>query len=168
MPEAMMRQKTCLLYAGVAVLMAAMSACAGSKDTATDDAAAAPVSAAPVAPDQPTTMRPEFAEPRPDHVLQIAVKSATRTGDRIELVLNGTYGGNRTTQWDMTSVEAGTDTSACQVSADPGFPRGASLPRSVVTGTWALTCPGGGPVRLTVDPFGGLLDSDSSFRITLS
>ncbi len=51
--------------------------------------------------------------------------------------------------------------------ADPGFPSGSHGPGSVVTGTWTLTCPGGGPVRVRIDPFGGLLNSDTGFRITL-
>jgi hypothetical protein len=32
---------------------------------------------------------------------------------------------------------------------------------------WALTCRGDGPVQLLVDPFGGLLDPDTSFTIEL-
>jgi hypothetical protein len=36
-------------------------------------------------------MQAEFADPRPSHVLQVAVQSATRNGERITLVLTGTY-----------------------------------------------------------------------------
>ncbi|MBL7258771.1 hypothetical protein [Paractinoplanes lichenicola] len=180
--EAMVRQARWLFYAGVVATLAAMPACSGPDEAVNDAAAAAPVSEAPAStvpestapptPEpsvtaKPTAMKATIAEPRPDHVLQIGVKSATRAGEQIELVLSGTYGGTKTTQWNQTSVEAGTDTGTCQVTPDPGFPGGSSRPRSVVTGTWVLTCPGEGPVRLAIDPFSGLLDSDTSFRITL-
>lgn len=161
-----MRQTTRLLCGSVAVLLMAVTACGQPADKPADTKNES-AAAAPSTPAGPATMQAEFAEPKPDHVLQIGVQSATRTGDRIEVVLDGTYGGNRTTQWDLTTVEATTDAGACQTAADPGFPKGSSRPGSVVTGTWTLTCPGNGPVQLKVDPFSGLLDSDSSFRITL-
>ena len=157
-----MRKATLLLCGSLAVLLTTATACGKSADSKDERPVAASPSAA-----QPTELQAEFTGPKPDHVLQIGVKSATRSEDRIALVLSGTYSGTRTTQWDMTTVEAATDAGACQAVADPGFPKGSSRPGSVVTGTWSLTCPGNSPVRMEVDPFGGLLDSDSSFQITL-
>ncbi|GAB3834022.1 hypothetical protein GCM10027610_028900 [Dactylosporangium cerinum] len=128
---------------------------------ATPGPATSPTSTAPV------SLQATFTAPKPAHVLQIEVRSATRTGDRIALVLAGTYGGTTTTLWTSTTVRAGTAAASCKVSADPGFPTGTHRAGSVVTGTWALTCRGDGPVRLVVDPFGGLLDKDTSFKIEL-
>ncbi|WP_432841001.1 hypothetical protein [Dactylosporangium sp. CA-092794] len=157
-----------LWWSGAVVALLAVGGCGGSADRkgGGDAQPGAAVTTA-AASAGPVTLQAEFTGPKPDHVLQIGVQSATRTGDRIALVLTGTYGGNRTTRWDATSVNASTGAGQCQVTADPGFPQGSSRPGSVVTGTWTLTCSGGGPVHLVVDPFGGLLDSDTSFRITL-
>ncbi|MEU6206466.1 hypothetical protein ABZ814_23125 [Micromonospora musae] len=164
-----MRGSNRALPATVVATLLLLTGCGSSDDTpdpaaGTNQSTEATSSAAP----SPVAMRAEFAGPKPDHVLQVQVKSAVRTGDEIELVLTGTYGGDRSTLWTSTTVEASTDTGNCQVTAAPGFPDGQHLRGSEVTGTWTLTCPGDGQVQLVVDPFGGLLDSDSSFRMTLS
>ncbi|WP_327002330.1 hypothetical protein OHA72_45545 [Dactylosporangium sp. NBC_01737] len=158
---------------GLLVVLLAVGGCGAGDRPDDTDRAGQPAAAATSGPatsstsSAPLSLQATFTAPKPDHVLQVEVRSATRTGDRITLVLAGTYGGTRTTQWSSTTIKAGIGTANCQVSADPGFPTGTHRPGSVVTGTWALTCRGDGPVRLVVDPFGGLLDSDTSFKIEL-
>jgi hypothetical protein len=126
-------------------------------------AAATPTT--PAAVDGP--LQVDVVQPPDENVLKISVSSAKRAGRQITLVLNGTYTGTRTTQWDQTTVDATAGGSACSVFADNGFPTGASRPGSTVTGTWTIACEVPGPVSVRVDPFGGLVDGDTGTRITL-
>jgi len=112
-------------------------------------------------------LKADVVPPPTENALKIAVTSAALGADGdITLVLAGTYTGTKTTQWDQTSVDASGQAGSCSADANPGFPTGPALPGSTVSGTWTVHCPSG-QVEIVVDPFGGLLDSDTSTRITL-
>ncbi|MBE1532450.1 hypothetical protein [Actinomadura algeriensis] len=111
-------------------------------------------------------MSHEVTPPSSPNVLKIDVRSASRSGQEITLTLAGTYTGDKTTMWRATTVEARTSARTCTVTAETGFPEGSHPPGSTVTGTWSMFC-GEGEVEVRVDPFGGLLDSDTSTLVTL-
>jgi len=149
------RQLTHAVAVTTAVLTAAIAAgCGQDKPTSSSSPTAGPLQA-------------DVVPPPSENALKIAVSSAVLGADGdITLVLAGTYTGPRTTQWDQTSVDASAQGQSCTTNPNPGFAAGAAKPGSTVSGTWTVHCPPG-QVEIIVDPFGGLLDSDTTTRITL-